>query len=234
MRSLIMACIRGVLVVLVLLSEAGAEPARGGDRLNIQDAKQGTARVESGEEIGSVIDFIIDMPTGRILFAVVSPTVLQGKAPSVLLLPWHLARVDSTGSVFDFQITTDTIRNVPRLSTKRWKQGPTPQLLTAIETHWHVPAAPPSLAPSRPAKALGKATSLIGTRVRGADNTLLGTIRELVFDSEDSAIAVVVLAQSPGSSEHDHVEFITMPWEQLYLQPRGNTLIAVSGRKVLT
>jgi len=81
---------------------------------------------------------------------------------------------------------------------------------------------------------LGKATALIGMRVQEADNTLLGTIRELVFDPEDGVIAAVILVRAVDSSEQNHLEFTPMPWEQLYLQPRRNTLIAVAGHKTLT
>lgn len=234
MRSVSIACLGGILIVFLLLSGVRAQFSHETDQSDIQQHKQGIARTESGEEIGSVVDFIIDLPTGRILLAVVSPATTQGEATSVLLLPWRLAHVNATGNIFDFKIATDTIRSAPRLSAKRWKQPPTLHWLTEVETHWHAPAAQLSLVPPRSAMILGKATALIGMRVQEADSTLLGTIRELVFDPQESAIALVILARSVDSPEQNHREFTILPWEQLYLQPQSNTLIAVAGRKILT
>jgi hypothetical protein len=80
----------------------------------------------------------------------------------------------------------------------------------------------------------GKATTLIGVSVHGAGNTVLGTIRELVFDPDDGAIALVVLAQSEAPQAQSQMEFFSLPWRHLYVEPSGNTLIAVAGQKILT
>jgi|GEM_PF-5703446 len=233
MKSVGIACMRGIFVVLLLVSEAGAQsPHNNGSQADRHTPKPGVARTESGEEIGSVIDFVVDLSTGRILLAAVSPATTQGKTTPVLLLPWSLAQVDSTGSVFDFNIATGTLRGAPCLSAEEWKQRPAPQWLTTVEMYWHTRVTP-FVAP-RSAMTLGRATALIGMRVQGAGNTPLGTIRELVFDPRDSTIAEVVLAVSTGSPGQYSLEFISVPWEQLYIQPQRNMLIAVSGRKVLT
>jgi hypothetical protein len=64
---------------------------------------------------------------------------------------------------------------------------------------------------------------------------VLGTIRELVFDPEDGTIALVVLAGAAATPQaQSHVEFLTLPWNHLYVKPTGNTVIAVAGRKILT
>ena len=233
MRSISTVCITGIFAGLLLLSDAGAQISRDMSQSPLRNPKQGIARTESGEEIGSVIDFVVDLPTGRILLAVVNPATTHEKGTSVVLLPWSLAQVDSNGNVFDFKVATNTIQSAPRLSAEEWKQAPTRQWLTAVEMHWHAHATPSRIAP-RSAMTLSKATALIGMRVQGADNTPLGTIRELVFDPEDSAIAAVILAQSTGSREQNSLEFTPIPWGQLYVRPQGNMLIAVSGRKVLT
>jgi len=219
----------------LLLSEAGAQSVRDMKQSPIRNPKQGVARAESGEEIGSVIDFILDLSNGRILFAVITPAESHGKVASVLLLPWSLVEVDSTGGIFNFRIAANTVRNAPCLSEQKWKEPPTSQWLTTVERYWNTHGAQPALLPSRSDASLGKATALIGLRVQGgADNIWVGTIRELVFDPNDGAIALVVLAQSADSSELSNVRFISIPWEHLYVEPWGNTLIAVAGRKVLT
>ena len=80
----------------------------------------------------------------------------------------------------------------------------------------------------------GKATTLIGVQVRGVGHSILGTIRELVFDPTDGTIALVVLARPGVLQEQSPLEFISMPWEHLYVEPRGDTLIAVAEQKILT
>lgn len=231
MRLINIAVLQVILAVVFVIGNARAQVASARNQSHSQYPKHGIARATSGQEIGSVIDFIVDLPTGRILFAVITPLSTAEKKTSVLLLPWSLAQVDSTGSIFDFRVTADAVRNAPHLSAKMWQQPPTVQWLTAIERYWH----PQQLRLSSPApQILGKATALIGVHVHGVGDTELGTIRELVFDPGDGSIALVVLARPKDASEESHREFRSIPWKQLYVEPRGNTLIAVAGNKTLT
>jgi sporulation protein YlmC with PRC-barrel domain len=225
--------IRGILFIFLMVSKAWSQSIDDKEQLDIHNAKQGTAREENGKEIGSVVDFIVDLSSGRILFAVVSPSTSQKKVTSVLLLPWSLARVDFTGNIFNFKIAGNTVRGAPRLPTKMWERPLPIQVLITVEKYWNSHST--QLAPLSHVKdmSLCKATALIGVRVQGAKSASLGTIRELVFDTEDNAIAVVVLAQ-PDTEEHNPLEFISLAWEQLYVEPRGNTVIAFAGSKTLT
>jgi sporulation protein YlmC with PRC-barrel domain len=223
-----------ILLMLLTLNEARAQLVNDADQFNIHAPKQGTARTQSGKDIGTVIDFVVDLPTGRILFAVVTPTPSQSKTTSVVLLPWCLAEVDATGSTFTFRIAADTVRRAPRLSVERWKYPLRPQWLTGIERYWHARTTQSLHFPPHSALIPGKATTLIGVSVHGAGNTVLGTIRELVFDPDDGAIALVVLAQSEAPQAQSQMEFFSLPWRHLYVEPSGNTLIAVAGQKILT
>jgi hypothetical protein len=114
--------IRGILFIFLMISNAWGQSNDDKEQINIPNAKQGTAREENGKEIGSVIDFIVDLSTGRIVFAVISPGTSQKKVTSLLLLPWSHARVDSTGNIFNFRIAGNTVRSAPRLPTKMWKR----------------------------------------------------------------------------------------------------------------
>ncbi len=231
MRLINRAVMKVILTVFFLTSNAEAQCASEMNQSHRQYPKHGIARAEGGQTIGSVIDFIVDLPTGRILFAVITPVSTQEKKTSVLLLPWSLARVDSTGRIFNFRVSSHTARQAPHLSAKLWQQPPTMQGLTVVERYWRPKQL--QLSPRDP-RIPGKATALIGVHVHGADNTVLGTIRELIFDPGDGAIALVVLARPIDSLEDNHLEFSSVPWKQLYVESRGNTLIAVAGDKILT
>jgi sporulation protein YlmC with PRC-barrel domain len=227
------AAIKGILFVFLMTSNAWGQSIDDKDQLNIHNAKQGVAREENGKEIGPVIDFIVDLSTGRILFAVISLDTSRQKETSVLLLPWSLAQVDSTGNIFDFMIAGNTVRNAPRLSTEIWERPLPIHLLTRMEKYWNshsIQVSPLSLGNGM---SLCKATALIGVRVQGTKSASLGTIRELVFDTDDNAIALVVLSQL-DTEEHSPIEFIGLSWEQLYVEPRGDTVIAFAGNKTLT
>ena len=224
---------KGILFIFLMISNAWGQSADDTDQLNIHNAEQGVAREENGKEIGSVIDFIVDLSTGRILFAVVSPAASQKKVTSVLLLPWSRARVDSTGNIFNFRIAGNTVRSAPRLPTKMWERPLPVQVLTTVEKYWNSHATQLSPLSLGKGRSLCKATALIGARVQGMESTSLGTIRELVFDTDDNAIALVVLARS-DTEEHSPLEFISLSWEQLYVEPRGDTVIAFAGNKTLT
>jgi len=225
--------IRGILFIFLMTSNAWGQSIDGKDQLNIQNAKQGVAREENGKEIGSVVDFIVDLSTGHILFAVVSPDTSRQKVTSLLLLPWSLAQVDSTGNFFDFMIAGNTVRSAPRLPMKMWERPLPVQVLTRVEKYWNSHSTQVSPLSLGNDMSLCKATALIGVRVQGNRSDSLGTIRELVFDTDDNAIALVVLTR-PDTEEHSPLEFISLSWEQLYLEPRGNTVIAFAGNKTLT
>jgi sporulation protein YlmC with PRC-barrel domain len=233
MKLASIAGIKGILFSFFMISNAWGQSINDKDQLNIHNAKQGVAREENGKEIGSVVDFIVDLSTGRILFAVISPDTSRQKVTSVLLLPWNLAHVDSTGNVFNFMITDNTVRNAPRLSTKTWERTLPVQVLTKVEKYWNSHSTQVSSLSLGHGTSLCKATTLIGVRVQGTKSASLGTIRELVFDTDDNAIALVVLAQ-PDTEEHNPVEFVSLSWDQLYVEPRGETVIAFAGSKTLT
>jgi sporulation protein YlmC with PRC-barrel domain len=231
MKLASIAGIKGLLFIFLLINNAWGQSIDDKDQLDIHNAKQGVAREKNGKEIGSVVDFIVDLSTGRILFAVISPATSRQKVTSVLLLPWSLAQVDSTGNIFDFMITDNTVRNAPRLPTKMWERPLPVQVLTRVEKYWNSHSTQVSSLGSD--MSLCKATALIGVRVQGTKSALLGTIRELVFDTDDNAISLVVLTR-PDTEEHRPLEFISLSWEQLYVEPRGNTVIAFAGNKTLT
>jgi len=233
MRLASRAGIRGILFTFLMISNAWGQFIDNTDQIDIHNAKQGVAREENGKEIGSVIDFIVNLSTGRILFAVVSPSTPQKKVTSLLLLPWSHARVDSTGNIFDFMIADNIVRNAPRLSTKIWKRSLPVQVFTTVEKYWNSHSTQVSPLSLGNGISLCKATALIGVHVQGTKSASLGTIRELVFDTDDNAIALVVLTRS-DTEEHSPREFISLSWEQLYIEPRGNTVIAFAGNKTLT
>jgi len=233
MRLTSRAGIRGILFSFLMISHAWGQSIDDADQLNSDNAKQGVAREENGKEIGSVIDFIVDLSTGRILFAVVSPPTSQKKVTSIVLLPWSRARVDSTGNIFDFMIAGNTVRNAPRLPMKMWKRSLPVQVLTTVEKYWNSNSTQVSPLSLGNGMNLCKATALIGVRVQGTKSSSLGTIRELVFDTDDNAITLVVLTR-PDTEEHSPLEFIGLSWDQLYVEPRGNTVIAFAGNKTLT
>lgn len=227
---------RVIFLMLLMLNEAGAQLASEARQVNIETPKRGVAKAQSGQDIGSVIDFIVDLSTGRILFAVVAPPSTRSKAASVVLLPWSLAEVDSTGSVFNFRATAEVVRAAPRLSADWWKQPPSQHWLSGAEQYWHPHMTKSPYSAPHAALIPGKATTLIGVPVHGTDSTVLGTIRELVFDPDDGTIALVVLAGVAAPPQgQSPIEFLTLPWDHLYVEPSsGNTVIAVAGQKILT
>jgi sporulation protein YlmC with PRC-barrel domain len=233
MRLASIAGIRVILFIFFMISNVWGQSIDDKDQLNIHKAEQGMAREENGKEIGSVIDFIVDLSTGRILFAVVSPGTSQKKVTSVLLLPWSLARVDPIDNIFNFRIAGNTVRSAPRLTTKMWERPLPVQVFTTVEKYWNSHSTQLSPLSLGKGMSLCKATALIGVRVQGTKSDSLGTIRELVFDTDDNAIALVVLAQS-DTEEHNPLEFVSLSWDQLYVEPRGDKVIAFAGSKTLT
>lgn len=233
MKSIHKAGIQGILFIFLMVNPAWGQAAEHEGLSSSQNAKQGTAREENGKEIGAVIDFIVELATGRILFAVVSPEPSDEEGTSVLLLPWNLAQVDVTGNNFDFRIADRTLQGAPRLSLKVWEGKLPLHVLTRAEKYWNGRST--QLSPLTLGKdvSLCKATALIGVAVQGTESDALGTIRELVFDTDDNAIALVVLTR-PEATEHSASEFMSLSWKQLYIEPRGNSVIAFAGNKTLT
>lgn len=233
MRSIYKAGIQGILFIFLMVNVVWGQSAEDEASSSIQNAKQGMAREENGKEIGAVIDFIVELATGHILFAVVSPESSDEKGTWVLILPWNLAKVDATGNNFDFRIAARMIQGAPRLSLKVWEGKLPVHVLTRAEKYWNSRATPLSPLALGKDVSLCKATALIGVPVQGAKSASLGTIRELVFDTDDNAIALVVLTL-PETRERSASEFISLSWKQLYIEPRGDSVIAFAGNKTLT
>jgi hypothetical protein len=97
--------------------------ARETARLIASDKVEGTAvRRSDGEKLGSIKWVMIDKPTGKVAYAVMTFGGFLGIGDEYRALPWSVLRYNTGLDAYELNATEDQLRNAPALATG-WETG---------------------------------------------------------------------------------------------------------------
>jgi len=77
-------------------------------------------RNEAGEDLGKVDDIMIDLPTGRIAYAVLSFGGFLGMGDKLFAIPWSSFTLDEDEKCFILNIDKATLENAPGFDKDNW------------------------------------------------------------------------------------------------------------------
>src|SRR5262249_3666671 len=81
----------------------------------------GDAVVNSAEEdLGKIHDLMIDLPTGKIAYAVLSFGGVLGIADKLFAVPWNALTVDQQNRRFMLDVSKDTLERAPGFPKDHW------------------------------------------------------------------------------------------------------------------
>ena len=73
-----------------------------------------------GDELGDIKEFMIDMATGKIAYAVLSFGGLLGMGGKLFAVPWSALTLDTANKRFTLNVPKDTLKDAPGFDKEHW------------------------------------------------------------------------------------------------------------------
>ena len=75
---------------------------------------------DKGENLGEIREFMIDMASGKIAYAVLSFGGLLGMGGKLFAVPWSALKLDTAHKRFTLDVAKDTLKNAPGFDKAHW------------------------------------------------------------------------------------------------------------------
>jgi sporulation protein YlmC with PRC-barrel domain len=79
-----------------------------------------SVRNHAGESLGKVDEIMIDIPSGRVAYAVVSFGGVLGMGNKLFAIPWSALRVDEDEKCFVLDVDKKTLESAPGFDKDNW------------------------------------------------------------------------------------------------------------------
>lgn len=151
-----------------------------------------SVRNRKNEELGSIKDIMIDVPTGSIAYAVLSVGGFLGIGDRLFAIPWSALILDEDQQCFVIDIDKDRLENAPGFDKNNWPDMADPTWRQGVSTYWTDVSAPANttavredygVAASRP---LDRAT-VAPARTTGVHSDDYGVAAGRQYDQETAA-----------------------------------------------
>jgi sporulation protein YlmC with PRC-barrel domain len=176
-----------------------------------------------GEDIGKIDDLVVDLESGRLLYAIVDPKGGLPGAGKVAMPPGEFVMGGDGNLIVDSDKAT--INKAPRFAKERAADPGNASFAHEVYQHfgqhgwWEGTGSSPS-------KNFGNAhlvSQLTGSTVKGAANEDMGKVRNVVLDMPAGRVVYVVLAPTGDLGANNSVYLL--PPNAFTLGNDGNTLV---------
>ena len=75
---------------------------------------------KDGEELGDIKEFMIDMASGKVAYAVLSFGGLMGMGNKLFAVPWAAMALDTANKRFTLNVPKDALKDAPGFNKDRW------------------------------------------------------------------------------------------------------------------
>lgn len=89
-----------------------------------------------GEDLGDVEDFMIDMHTGRIAYAVLSYGGLLGIGDKLFAVPWSALKLDTENKRFTLDVQQAALKDAPGFDKEQWPSMADPTWARAVHSFY--------------------------------------------------------------------------------------------------
>ena len=103
----------------------------GNDVYNLQD-----------EDLGDVKDFMLDMRTGKVAYAVLSFGGFLGMGEKLFAVPWSALTLDTENKRFTLNVTKDRLEDAPGFDKDNWPDMANPVWADGIHTYYGTTNSP--------------------------------------------------------------------------------------------
>lgn len=75
---------------------------------------------KDGEDLGDIKEFMIDMASGKVAYAVLSYGGLMGMGGKLFAVPWEALDLDTTNKRFTLNVDKEQLKDAPGFDKDRW------------------------------------------------------------------------------------------------------------------
>ena len=93
---------------------------------------------ERGESLGNIKEFMIDMASGRIAYAVLSFGGFLGMGDRLFAVPWQALKLDTTNKRFALNVAKEKLQNAPGFDKDHWPSMADPTWATSVHSFYGV------------------------------------------------------------------------------------------------
>jgi sporulation protein YlmC with PRC-barrel domain len=112
-----------------------------GPRIMAADTLQGDDVYNAADEkLGEITDIMIDVPSGRVAYAVMSVGGVLGLGDKLFAVPWSALRLDTERKCFRLDASKERVENAPGFDKDHWPSMADPTW--ASEVHGYYGAEP--------------------------------------------------------------------------------------------
>ncbi|PPE72020.1 photosystem reaction center subunit H [Solimonas fluminis] len=119
----------------------GGHPGKGpGPTVMAADTLEGDRVVNTaGETLGKIRDIMIDVPSGRVAYAVLSVGGLAGIGDKLFAVPWSALVMDADDHSFVLDIDKERLKQAPGFDKEHWPSMADTQWATTIYEFYNTP-----------------------------------------------------------------------------------------------
>jgi len=105
----------------------GANTLDGNDVYNKQD-----------EDLGDIIEIMIDVPTGRVAYAVLSFGGFLGMGDKLFAVPWSALVLDTVNKRFTLDVSKERLKDAPGFDKDAWPDMADPTWIKGVHDYYGV------------------------------------------------------------------------------------------------
>jgi sporulation protein YlmC with PRC-barrel domain len=108
--------------------------------LSASTLKGDRVRNATGEDLGKVEEIMLDVPRGRIAYAVLSFGGFLGIGDKLFAVPWSALRLNTAEHEFILDVSRETLENAPGFDKSHWPDMADPAFGAKVHSHYGEPA----------------------------------------------------------------------------------------------
>lgn len=75
---------------------------------------------DEGDDLGDILEIMLDMRTGKVAYAVLSFGGFLGLGDKLFAVPWHALKLDTVRKAFVLNVTKSQLSNAPGFEKEAW------------------------------------------------------------------------------------------------------------------
>ncbi len=91
-----------------------------------------------GEELGKITDIMLDVPKGRIAYAVLSFGGFMGMKDKLFAVPWNALTLDAEDKCFVLDVDKEDLKNAPGFDKDHWPTTADQSWATEVDSYYGV------------------------------------------------------------------------------------------------
>jgi len=88
------------------------------------------------EHLGKIEEIMLDVPRGRIAYAVMSSGGIMGLGNKLFAIPWSALQLDTRKECFILDVDKERLEKAPGFNQDHWPSMADPQWATSIHTYY--------------------------------------------------------------------------------------------------